>query len=131
MYDYNKVFLETQPMRDKLRTAMKTVEEAQMQLKIKKDALDQVNQKIQDLTDLFNEKVRFKEELQQKMEECEVKLDRAHKLTSGLSDEKERWTIDIQKLSAREPLVPGDSLVSAAMLAYSGPFVSAYRQRLE
>ena len=29
------------------------------------------------------------------MEECEVKLDRAHKLTSGLSDEKERWTLDI------------------------------------
>ena len=63
MYDYNKVFLETQPMRDKLRIAMKTVEEAQHQLKIKKDALDEVNKKIQDLTDLFNEKVRFKEEL--------------------------------------------------------------------
>ena len=50
-------------MRDKLRIAMKTVEEAQHQLKIKKDALDEVNKKIQDLTDLFNEKVRFKEEL--------------------------------------------------------------------
>jgi len=61
------------------------------------------------------------------MEECQIKLERAHKLTSGLSDEKERWTLDIEKLSAREPSIPGDSLVSAAMLAYSGPFVSSYR----
>jgi dynein heavy chain len=61
------------------------------------------------------------------MEECQIKLERAFKLTGGLSDEKTRWTIDIEKLSEREPLVPGDSLVSAAMLAYSGSFVSSYR----
>lgn len=39
MYDYNKVFLETQPMRDKLRTAMAIVAEKSAQLKVKKDAL--------------------------------------------------------------------------------------------
>jgi dynein heavy chain len=61
------------------------------------------------------------------MEECQIKLERAFKLTSGLSDEKLRWTSDIEKLSAREPLIPGDSIISAAMLAYSGPFISAYR----
>jgi hypothetical protein len=33
-------------------------------LKVKKDALEKINRKIQDLTNLFNEKVRFKEELQ-------------------------------------------------------------------
>jgi len=61
------------------------------------------------------------------MEECQIKLERAFKLTSGLSDEKERWTLDVAKLSKKEPLIPGDSIISAAMLAYSGPFVSSYR----
>lgn len=43
---------------------MAIVEEKSAELKIKKDALDKVNKKIEDLTNLFNEKVRFKEELQ-------------------------------------------------------------------
>lgn len=39
MYDFNKVFLETQPMRDKLRTALAIVEEKTAQLQVKLDAL--------------------------------------------------------------------------------------------
>lgn len=65
------------------------------------------------------------------MEECQIKLERAFKLTGGLSEEKVRWSVDIGTLVEKEPLVPGDSLVSAAMLAYSGSFVSSYRQNLE
>jgi len=83
------------------------------------------------LQDDFDEKVRLKEDLSKKIQECEIKLIRAQKLTSGLSDEKTRWGLDIEKLQLQEPLVPGNSLLSAAMLAYSGPFVSSYRQALE
>lgn len=70
MYDYNKIFLETQPIRIRLKKALAVVEEKSAQLKIKKDMLDQVNKKIKDLTDSLNEKVRIKEELSQKIEEC-------------------------------------------------------------
>jgi dynein heavy chain len=42
--------------------------------------------------------VAKKEGLENKMEICKIKLDRAIKLTSGLSGEKVRWTEDISSL---------------------------------
>jgi len=51
-------------------------------------------------------------------------LDRAQKLTGGLSDEKTRWSRDIEILSSKEILIPGDSAIASAMLAYAGPFIS-------
>ena len=46
MYDFNKVYLETQPLREKLAVSMKIVATKTAELKLKKDALDQVNRKI-------------------------------------------------------------------------------------
>lgn len=60
-----------------------------------------------------------------------MKLERAQKLTEGLSDEKERWTRDIESLGKRGDLIPGDAVIASGMVAYCGPFVSQYRQRLE
>jgi dynein heavy chain len=69
--------------------------------------------------------------LTRKITDCEVKKDRAEKLTGGLKDEKVRWTEDIKKLSAQLDLLAGDSLVSAGMVSYAGPFTSKFRNELE
>ena len=61
------------------------------------------------------------------IKECEIKLERAQKLTDGLKDEKERWSRDIERLSEIGTLYPGDSAIAAAMLSYSGSFVASYR----
>ena len=87
------------------------------ELRSKKEALDRVNQKIRELQELFDEKVRLKEDLARKIDECQIKLDRAQKLTSGLSDEKLRWGNDVNTLSAGEVLVAGDSVIGAGMVA--------------
>jgi dynein heavy chain len=58
----------------------------------KKKILQGVIDKINHLEKVFNDCISKKEELSKKIEECQIKLDRAKKLTSGLSDEKERWT---------------------------------------
>ncbi len=49
----------------------------------------------------------------------------------GLSDEKERWSKDIEKLIANGENIVGNSLVSAGMVAYAGAFTSEYRKDLE
>lgn len=54
-------------------------------------------------------------------------MERAQKLTEGLSDEKERWTNDIHSMSQRGDLIPGDAVIASGMVAYCGPFVSQYR----
>jgi dynein heavy chain len=131
MLGYYKVFTETKPLREKLVIMNKIVEEKTAELKIKKEALDRINKRIQELEDMFNEKMRQKQELEDKIRECQVKLERAQKLTDGLSEEKERWAHDIEKLNEKANLVPAHSIIAAGMISYSGPFTSQYRQKLE
>lgn len=71
------------------------VDEKTKELKIKKDALEKINAKIEELEFMFNEKMKQKEDLTKKIEECETKLERAKKLTDGLSEESVRWAQDI------------------------------------
>lgn len=80
---------------------------------------------------MFAAKMAQKEELTRKIEECETKLDRAKKLTDGLSEESVRWAEDIKALNNKASLVPAHSIIAAGMVAYSGPFTSTFRTDLE
>jgi len=61
----------------------------------KKAMLAAVEANIKKLEDEFNAMIAQKEKLEKDMEMCKVKLERALKLTTGLSDEKVRWSSDI------------------------------------
>jgi dynein heavy chain len=47
---------------------------------------------------MFDQKMREKEKLTNEIESCKVKLQRAQKLISGLSDEQVRWSKDVKKM---------------------------------
>jgi hypothetical protein len=49
MYDFNNVYNETKPLREKLEATQKLLAEKSAFLKEKMDALDAVNKKISDL----------------------------------------------------------------------------------
>ena len=55
----------------------KIVDEKTIELRIKKEALETINNKIRELEEMYDQKIQEKEELQNKMKECEVKLERA------------------------------------------------------
>ena len=73
---------------------------------------------------MFDLKMFEKQELQNKIQECSVKLDRAQKLTDGLSEEKERWTRDIVNMMEQSKLIPAHSIIASGVISYSGPFTS-------
>jgi len=131
MYSYNKIFLKTQPLRDELALKKQELAAKQLQLHEKKRELEKVNATIRSLQEMYDQKIAEKLSLETKKKECELKLDRAQKLVVGLKDEKERWGIEIEELSKGGVFLAGDSVVAAAMVAYSGPFTSEYRQELE
>lgn len=62
---------------------------------------------------------------------CKVKLQRAKKLISGLSDEQLRWTKDVKKLVEDAKLIAGNCAIGAGMVAYAGPFTAKYRTKME
>ena len=75
--------------------------------------------------------MKEKERLTNEIESCRVKLTRAKKLISGLSDEQVRWTRDVKNMIEDRASVPGNCAVSAGMIAYAGPFTADYRARME
>ena len=95
MYSFNTIYLNTQPLREKEAEVKKMVAEKTAMLNDKKKILANVIEKIDNLESSYKECIEKKEKLTKNIAECEIKLDRAKKLTSGLSDEKERWTIEI------------------------------------
>jgi len=63
-----------------------------------------------------------------KVDLCAKKLDRAKKLIGGLGGEKQRWTEAAANFQRIYDNLLGDVLVSAAFIAYLGPFTLAFRE---
>ena len=82
------------------------------------------------MEDLYNEKINYKEQLFRKIKECSIKLERASKLTELLADEKDRWKIEIGRLSIEKDYIVGNSLFASGFLAYAGIFNIDYRKEI-
>lgn len=81
MYQYNIVYTQTEPLRRELAILKKTVEEKLAYLRKKKAELEEINAKIELLQKKFTETKKEQEDLKNKIQECEIKLERAQKLT--------------------------------------------------
>ena len=64
-----------------------------------------------------------------KVDLCAKKLERAEKLIGGLGGEKQRWTEAASNFQHIYDNLLGDVLVSAAFVAYLGPFTLAFREQ--
>lgn len=86
-----------------------------------------MKRKIADLNEQLRSKTKECADLKAKIEDSRLKLERANKLTSLLGNEKTRWRSDIQKFKDERELIAGNSVLSAGMVAYAGPFTSDFR----
>ena len=68
-----------------------------------------------------------KKDLEDNIDLCSKKLDRAEKLIGGLGGEKDRWTENASVLSGRYINITGDVLLSSAIVAYLGAFTVDFR----
>ncbi|RKP17872.1 hypothetical protein ROZALSC1DRAFT_23782, partial [Rozella allomycis CSF55] len=130
MEAYGNIFRQVAPKREKLRIAQEALEKKQLSLKEAQDKLNEIQFKVNELKLQYDEKVELKEKLKKDSEETELKLKRAEQLVSGLSGEKERWESSIKKYEESLKCLPGDCLISSAVLSYFGPFNSIYRNKL-
>lgn len=67
-------------------------------LNAKKASLEKIQTAIRSMEKEFAEKTQLKEELTFKINQCRIQLERAIKLTSGLSSEQKRWSIEVDSL---------------------------------
>jgi len=88
----------------------------------------QVTDKLQALSDEFETMTNKKKVLEDNINVCSMKLDRAEKLIGGLGGEKDRWTQNALQLGENYFNITGDVLLSAAVVAYLGAFTVKFRQ---
>jgi dynein heavy chain len=130
MNDFYNVNLIVKPKQIALAKATKEKNEVMAELAIKQRELKEVLDKVQALEDDLNITKAKKEDLENQVEDCTQKLDRAQKLIGGLGGEKKRWSETAANLKIVYKNLTGDVLISSGMIAYLGAFTSAYRSEL-
>lgn len=99
-------------------------------LQKKQDELDSVLKKLQELQDGYDSSNREKTKLDNELEKISIMLENSGKLTVGLAEEHVRWVATVKELEKSKHFILGDAFLSAACLAYHGPFTGMYRQNL-
>jgi dynein heavy chain len=130
MHKYHHVAKNVEPKRQALAQAKEDLQTTLEQLESAKSRLKEVNDRIADMEAKFDAMVTKKQQLEDKAEECSLKLQRAEKLISLLGDEKVRWKESVERYDDLIASVVGDIVVSAGTVAYLGPFNSKYRTAL-
>nr|XP_046240546.1 dynein axonemal heavy chain 1 [Scatophagus argus] len=127
MHVYHFVAKAVAPKRQALQEAREDLAVTQRILDDAKEKLAAVEAGIASLQAKYQDCLAKKEELDKKYQLCETRLVRADKLIGGLADEKVRWKETVQHLDYMVNNVAGDVLLSAAYIAYLGPFTGEYR----
>ncbi|XP_059216601.1 dynein axonemal heavy chain 3 isoform X2 [Stomoxys calcitrans] len=127
---YDKVARIVMPKKAALAEAENELASQMEKLNAKRAELQVILDKLQKLNDFFAEKSRQKKGLEDEIDNCEKKLNRAEKLLGGLGGEKTRWSETAQNLHRSISNIVGDVLLAGGCTAYLGFFPTEYRVRI-
>ncbi|XP_055253118.1 dynein axonemal heavy chain 7 isoform X4 [Moschus berezovskii] len=128
MDSYDKVAKIVAPKKIKLAAAEGELKIAMDGLKKKQAALREVQDKLARLQDTLELNKQKKADLENQVDLCSKKLERAEQLIGGLGGEKTRWSQTALELGQVYINLTGDILISSGVVAYLGAFTSNYRQ---
>ncbi|XP_056144845.1 dynein axonemal heavy chain 7 [Lampris incognitus] len=128
MDSYDKVAKVVAPKKEKLAQAEGELKVAMESLHKKQAALKEVQDKLAKLQQTLHTNKNKKADLENQVEMCCKKLERAEQLVGGLGGEKTRWSETAFNLGELYNNLTGDILISAGIVAYLGAFTSSYRK---
>uniref|UniRef100_T1GTP2 Dynein heavy chain coiled coil stalk domain-containing protein n=1 Tax=Megaselia scalaris TaxID=36166 RepID=T1GTP2_MEGSC len=121
---YDKVAKIVAPKKLALSGAENELAQQMEKLNAKRAELQVILDKLQKLNDFFAEKSREKKALEDEIDNCEKKLNRAEKLLGGLGGEKQRWSDTAHQLHKSIHNIVGDVLLASGCTAYLGFFTT-------
>eukprot|EP01084_Bolivina_argentea_P281903 482434_1 len=130
LHTYDRVAKVVKPKQEALKKAQAEVAEAMANLATKKAELKKITDLLDDLNAQFKEANDNKENLQNQVEECGQRLERAEKLISGLGGEYKSWNIKSENLAQDYENVVGDIVIASGIIAYLGIYTSVFRQKI-
>ncbi|KAF2360955.1 Dynein heavy chain AAA module D4 [Trinorchestia longiramus] len=127
MERFEEVDHKVAPKREALRKADKDYQSLMAELRKKQDALRGVQEELAGLQAELDTVKKEKMELEQTVELCNIKKERAEQLLSALGGEKSRWTENARQLARMYINLTGDVLLASGSIAYLGAFTPEYR----
>ncbi|XP_041988681.1 dynein axonemal heavy chain 2 isoform X2 [Aricia agestis] len=127
---YGKVYKIVKPKKERLEEAQESLRMKQQILAEARARLRELSEQLERLQREYDEKLAQKEQLEERSRVLQMKLERAEALITGLSGEKERWELTVERLDKEFDNLPGDCLIATGFVAYLGPFISEYRENL-
>ena len=130
MYNFFHINESIKPKKAALETANIELSIRFEDLRLAQEALDKIIQEIELLKENFETVNQKKLKLEEKIAECNRKLDRAESLTDKLGGERTRWSRQVEVLAGGTQNIFGDALLSAGIMSYLGLFNGTYRETI-
>eukprot|EP00002_Diphylleia_rotans_P035998 TRINITY_DN7896_c0_g1_i2.p1 TRINITY_DN7896_c0_g1~~TRINITY_DN7896_c0_g1_i2.p1 ORF type:complete len:4263 (-),score=670.67 TRINITY_DN7896_c0_g1_i2:89-12877(-) len=118
------------PKKERLKEANAALRYTLEKLEENRVLLRQVEDKIKNLQTEYDEAFHRKSSLSAKIDDCETKMERAHRLISGLASERVLWEKKVKQIEQDYRNLIGDILLSSACICYIGPFPAQNRATL-
>ncbi len=130
MHTYHFVAIGVAPKRAALAAAEQQLGEARAKLAAAEEQLAAVMKKIHDLETSYDNAVAKKQELEEEMRRCQIRLDSAMKLIGGLGGEEARWKVSSANLKIQFGQLIGSVVIPAGHISYLGAFTSEFRAEM-
>ncbi|XP_023930267.1 dynein heavy chain 6, axonemal [Lingula anatina] len=127
---YNEVYKMVKPKQRRVEEAKEALHLAQKNLAQKQSSLSKIQDHLKLLQQQYQDSVNQRESLKERKKTTALRIQRASVLISALADEKVRWAESVKVLDFKLQGLVGDTLVSAAAVAYLGAFTAKYRREL-
>jgi len=131
LYQYEVTYRQVEPKQIRVAESQAALKAAKDALKSKQDELAKIEDALRQYRHQYDESEREKSRLAAEINDTQLRLARAGKLTVGLADEKTRWSEQVDEMNKSVVFIPGDSFLCAAILIYFGPFPAVYRSQLQ
>ena len=125
---YEKVAKNIAPKRESLMKAEGDYQESLEQLNKKKENFKDSQEKLKMVQDDLQQKKQRKAELENEVDLCTRKLERAEQLITGFGGEREKWAETTINLEQKLEQLTGDILLAVGTIAYLGAFPENKRQ---
>jgi len=127
---YYEVAKVVEPKKRAVQEATRSLAKAMKDLKATQAEVKELETRLKDLATQLEATEAEKDRLTVQAAKMEAMLLAAKKLMAGLESERERWTNDMESLYDNRDRLPGDALLSASFLSYTGAFTFDFRQQM-
>ena len=131
MEAYDRVAKIVAPKKELLKEAEAVLATKLLALEKKQNALNEVQTELRLIEEKHDAAKTEKENLAEKVNQCNIQLRRAKQLIDSLGGEKSRWSNLVSKLASEHSKITGDILLASSSIAYLGAYTSKFRNQLQ